>query len=47
LVTVTAVGTSRRYRACQEVLRGLHAALEGSEKWAPAADASERALAIA
>lgn len=45
LVTTTAVGTSRRYRARQEVLRGLHAALGDSSKWENADDSPERALA--
>ncbi|HWG64689.1 MAG TPA: metalloregulator ArsR/SmtB family transcription factor [Streptosporangiaceae bacterium] len=45
LVTMTAVGTSRRYRARQDVLQGLHAALDGSAKWVPADDLPERALA--
>jgi DNA-binding transcriptional ArsR family regulator/uncharacterized protein YndB with AHSA1/START domain len=45
LVTVTTVGTSRRYRARQQVLRGLHSALDDSEKWAPADDIPERSLA--
>src|ERR1700732_4401115 len=36
LVTAAAVGTSRRYRARQEVLRGLHAALGDSSKWSHA-----------
>jgi DNA-binding transcriptional ArsR family regulator/uncharacterized protein YndB with AHSA1/START domain len=47
LVTATAVGTSRRYRARQEVLRGLHAALGDSRKWENADDSPERALADA
>ena len=44
LVTMTAAGTSRRYRARQEALAGLHAALEGSLKWKPADDLPEVAL---
>ena len=47
LVTTTAVGTSRRYRARQQVLRGLHGALGDSGKWRNAEDAPERALADA
>ncbi|HZU74945.1 MAG TPA: metalloregulator ArsR/SmtB family transcription factor [Acidimicrobiales bacterium] len=47
LVTMTAVGTTRRYRARQEALDGLHAALEGSLKWTPADDLPERALSHA
>jgi DNA-binding transcriptional ArsR family regulator/uncharacterized protein YndB with AHSA1/START domain len=44
LVTMTAAGTSRRYRARQDALEGLRAALEGSLKWTPAADIPEVAL---
>ena len=33
LAAATAVGTSRRYRACHEALRGLHAALDNPAKW--------------
>ena len=47
LVTTTAAGTSRRYRARQGVLRGLHAALGDSGKWRNADDAPERALSDA
>ena len=47
LVTMSSAGTSRRYRARPQVLRGLHAALEGSEKWRNADDAPERSLAEA
>src|ERR1700722_6515633 len=47
LVTTTAAGTSRLYRARQEVLRGLHGALRGSGKWASADDTPEQALADA
>jgi uncharacterized protein YndB with AHSA1/START domain/DNA-binding transcriptional ArsR family regulator len=47
LVTTTAVGTSRLYRARQQSLRGLHAALEGTEKWEAADDLPERSLAEA
>ena len=45
LVTMTTAGTSRRYIARQAALTGLHAALEGSLKWTPADDVSERASA--
>jgi DNA-binding transcriptional ArsR family regulator/uncharacterized protein YndB with AHSA1/START domain len=45
LATSTAVGTSRRYRARQEALRGLRAAVTSPEKWSNADDAPERALA--
>jgi DNA-binding transcriptional ArsR family regulator/uncharacterized protein YndB with AHSA1/START domain len=45
LVTMTAAGTSRRYRALPDTLAGLHGALEGSVKWMPADDIPERALA--
>ena len=44
LATATVAGTSRRYRARQEALRGLHAALGNPGKWANADDAPERAL---
>jgi DNA-binding transcriptional ArsR family regulator/uncharacterized protein YndB with AHSA1/START domain len=47
LVTATAVGTSRRYRARQEVLSGLRAALGDSSKWSTADDLPERALSDA
>jgi len=47
LVTTTAAGTSRRYRARQDVLRGLHAALGDAGKWSNADDVPERALADA
>ncbi|MGD0063522.1 MAG: metalloregulator ArsR/SmtB family transcription factor [Streptosporangiaceae bacterium] len=43
LAASTAVGTSRRYRACPETLRGLHAALHSPTKWTNADDAPERA----
>jgi DNA-binding transcriptional ArsR family regulator/uncharacterized protein YndB with AHSA1/START domain len=43
LAASTAVGTSRRYRACPDTLRGLHAALQSPTKWANADDAPERA----
>jgi len=47
LVTATAVGTSRRYRARQEALRGLRGALASPGKWSNADDAPERALSAA
>ena len=47
LVSATAVGTSRRYRARQEVLRGLHGALDTPGKWSASDDAPERALSEA
>lgn len=47
LVTSTAVGTSRRYRARQEVLGGLQAALGDSTKWSNADDLPERSLSDA
>jgi DNA-binding transcriptional ArsR family regulator/uncharacterized protein YndB with AHSA1/START domain len=47
LVSTRAVGTSRRYRARQEVLRGLHAALGDTDKWRNADDVPERALSRA
>jgi DNA-binding transcriptional ArsR family regulator/uncharacterized protein YndB with AHSA1/START domain len=47
LVSTTAAGTSRRYRARKEVLRGLHAALGDSSKWDSADDTPERALSDA
>jgi DNA-binding transcriptional ArsR family regulator/uncharacterized protein YndB with AHSA1/START domain len=43
LVVATAVGTSRRYRARQEALDGLRAALDSPGKWINADDAPERA----
>jgi DNA-binding transcriptional ArsR family regulator/uncharacterized protein YndB with AHSA1/START domain len=43
LAAATAVGTSRRYRARQEALRGLHAALGSPSKWINADDSPERA----
>jgi DNA-binding transcriptional ArsR family regulator/uncharacterized protein YndB with AHSA1/START domain len=45
LVSMTARGTSRRYRARQEALTGLRGALTGSLKWTPADDLPERDLA--
>jgi uncharacterized protein YndB with AHSA1/START domain len=47
LVTAKAAGTSRRYRARQEALRGLHAAVDSPGKWSNADDAPERALSDA
>jgi DNA-binding transcriptional ArsR family regulator len=47
LVTARATGTSRRYRARQEALTGLHAALGSPGKWSNADEAPERALADA
>ena len=47
LVQMTAAGTSRRYLARQDALDGLHAALEGSLKWLPADQISERARSAA
>jgi DNA-binding transcriptional ArsR family regulator/uncharacterized protein YndB with AHSA1/START domain len=44
LAESTAVGTSRRYRARQDALRGLRAALDGSAgRWTNADDVPERA----
>jgi DNA-binding transcriptional ArsR family regulator/uncharacterized protein YndB with AHSA1/START domain len=43
LAVSTAVGTSRRYRARQETLRGLHGALDSPGKWINAEPAPERA----
>jgi DNA-binding transcriptional ArsR family regulator/uncharacterized protein YndB with AHSA1/START domain len=47
LVTTTVVGTSRLYRARQEVLRGLRAALGDSSRWIANADEPESALSDA
>lgn len=47
LVTMTAAGTSRLYRARKEAVAGLHGALEGSLKWTPADAIPERTLAEA
>jgi len=47
LVAMTAAGTSRRYRAVREALRGLDGALHGATKWLPADAAPERSLAAA
>jgi DNA-binding transcriptional ArsR family regulator/uncharacterized protein YndB with AHSA1/START domain len=44
LVVSNAVGTSRRYRAVQEALRGLRGALSAPDKWTNADDAPERGL---
>lgn len=45
LVTMTAKGTSRRYRARREALAGMHAVMEDSIKWIPAEDTPEQTLA--
>ncbi len=47
LATATAAGTSRRYRARQQALVGLHGALGDPGKWLNADSAPERALARA
>jgi DNA-binding transcriptional ArsR family regulator len=47
LVSLTAAGTSRRYRARTDALSGLRGALSGSSKWVNTDDAPERALAEA
>jgi DNA-binding transcriptional ArsR family regulator len=47
LVTMTVVGTSRRYRARPDTLSGLHGALESATKWLPADQVPERGLAVA
>jgi DNA-binding transcriptional ArsR family regulator/uncharacterized protein YndB with AHSA1/START domain len=47
LVTMTAEGTSRRYRARKDVLHGLHGALSDSLKWTPADDLPEAAASDA
>jgi uncharacterized protein YndB with AHSA1/START domain len=44
LVEMTKVGTSRRYRAKQSALAGLHGALEDVDKWRPADDIPEQAF---
>jgi len=44
LVTIRSVGTSRNYRARQEALSGLRAALSSPGKWSNADDVPERAL---
>jgi len=43
LAESTAVGTSRRYRARRDALRGLRAALGSSDRWTNADNAPERA----
>jgi len=45
LVEMTPVGTSRRYRARQSALAGLHGALETSTKWETATEIPERSEA--
>ncbi len=45
LVDLTRVGTSRRYRARQDALVGLHSAIESATKWTPAT-LPERHLAL-
>jgi DNA-binding transcriptional ArsR family regulator/uncharacterized protein YndB with AHSA1/START domain len=47
LVTVTAAGTSRLYRARRQTLTGLRAALTSADKWVNADGGPERALADA
>lgn len=48
LVSMTAEGNFRRYRAQQDVLRSLHGALaDNSSRWTPADDIPESALAAA
>ena len=47
LVSMTQVGTSRRYQARQELLLGLRAALGEGAKWQNADDTPERALSDA
>ena len=47
LVTIRSVGTSRNYRARQEALSGLRAALSSPGKWSNADDVPERALSDA
>jgi uncharacterized protein YndB with AHSA1/START domain len=44
---MTAMGTSRLYRARKEAVAGLHGALQGSLKWTPADEIPERTLADA
>src|SRR6476620_10187602 len=44
LVTMTAAGTSRRYRARRGALAGLHGALEGAIKWVPKREVSDSGL---
>jgi DNA-binding transcriptional ArsR family regulator/uncharacterized protein YndB with AHSA1/START domain len=47
LVSMSASGTFRRYRARQEVVRELHLALDDSFKWVPADDIPETRLSQA
>lgn len=47
LVTMTAAGTSRLYRAQPDALRGLHGALEGTGKWVTADDTPEQSTSHA
>jgi DNA-binding transcriptional ArsR family regulator len=47
LVSLTAAGTSRRYRAQPAALAGLRGALSASTKWTNVEDAPERSLAEA
>ncbi len=47
LVTMTATGTFRRYRARQEVLQRLNGALVSDMKWTTADDLPERELSQA
>jgi uncharacterized protein YndB with AHSA1/START domain/DNA-binding transcriptional ArsR family regulator len=47
LVSLTTAGTSRRYRARQDELLGLHAALGDSSKWISADDTPESAMSDA
>ncbi|MBV8949632.1 MAG: metalloregulator ArsR/SmtB family transcription factor [Actinobacteria bacterium] len=47
LVTMTAAGTSRRYRARPGALSGLHGALEDAQKWTPADQIPETAFSHA
>jgi DNA-binding transcriptional ArsR family regulator len=47
LVTMTAAGTSRRYRARPHALNGLHGALESATKWLPADEIPERGMTAA
>jgi len=46
LVTMVAAGTSRRYRARQDALHGLHGALQGARKWEIADDLPAPAGAV-
>ena len=47
LVTMTAAGTSRRYRARRTALAGMRGALEGAIKWVPKREAGDFGLADA